>query len=861
MRKSGSPENDARSPKVIKVRWLNASLLLPFIGAVALTPAAERKPALDPVVSLEVVPPQVTLWGSQASQHFLVLAHFADGVERDVTSQARLSLSPADKGRVDTVGKFMASASGEVLLAAKFGGRSSSAVIQIKNVNEPRPFTFAREIDGILTRRGCNDTSCHAGVKGRAGFKLSMYALSPRGDYQAIVEGDTYRVLTIDAEPKRPRINLKEPEKSLLLLKPTFSVPHGGGLRFNVGSPDYQKLLNWIRSGAPFGEEAEKQGATVERVEVFPREVALDAGGRQQLLVTAYLSSGRREDATERVRYVSNNPSVADVSETGVVQAKSGGETDVLIRIAGRTLNSVVGVIDKRMPDYPRVEARNYVDQFVFAKLRKFQILPSALSSDSEFLRRVCLDLTGTLPPPRRVREFLANKDPHKREKLIEILLNSPEYVDYWGFQFSDLLRVTGSGPYTPEGTKAYENWVINSIAANKPYDQIARERIAAQGYSAPARNLYYVGELSTPEVLMPELIRLFMGRRIECAQCHNHPFEPWTQNQFWGLAAYFGGYTEVRKGKMIIDVLGGGHVDNPRDMLVTNPRTKEKVAPAFLDGTPLPESQWMDPRMRLAEQITSHPYFAEAAVNRIWSCFFSRGIVDPVDDFRSANPPTDPELLEALANDFREHGYDLKHLMRVIAESRAYQLSGIPSENNKDDKINYSHAAPRPLEAAVLLDAITSATGVPERFVFPAASIPHSDGSGAPPPGARAMQMIPDFCPSQFMQAYGRSTRKGLPVGPAQPNLTQALDMLAGPTYTEKISQSGGRLDRLLKQGASDEQIIEEFYLAGFARLPTQAERTKLLGFLSQRASRREESLAAVVWAILGSREFAFNH
>ncbi len=819
--------------------------------------AAEKKPGALAPVSLRVVPAEVTLRGASASQQFLVLGEYADGLERDVTSLSRLEPSPSDRGEIGSGGIFTARTSGELVLTAKFAGRSAASKIRIEAASEPRPFTFARGIGGILTKRGCNDTMCHGGVKGRAGFRLSVYGLAPRDDYELIVKGGTFRVLSPDLEPRLPRINQTEPEKSLVLLKPTFSVPHEGGVRFEVGAPDYKKIVNWIGAGAPYGEDAEKQGETVERVEVFPKEVVLDAKGHHQVVVTAFLASGRREDITDQVRFVAENPAIADVSEEGLIEAKGRGETNVLVRAAGGfSLNVTVGVVEKPILNYPKIQARNYIDRFVQAKLRKFQFVPSDVASDEEFLRRVCLDLTGTLPPPHRVREFIADKNPRKRDQLIEILLNSPEYVDYWSFRFSDLLRVTFATVNLPKPTKAYDDWVSNSITSNKPYDQMARERLAGQGYSAAARNFYYVAELTTPEQLMPELIRLFMGRRIECAQCHSHPFESWTQEQFWGLAAFIGGYTELRDSTLIIDVLGGGHVDQPKEMAVIHPRTKEKVVPAFLDSKPLPKDQWMDPRLHLAEWITSHPYFAEAAANRIWSFFLGRGIVDPVDDFRSANPPTHPELLKALAKDLKDHNFDMKQLMRTILQSRTYQTSGTPNATNRDDTINYSYARPRPLEAAVLLDGVSSATGVPEKFKF------HSmAGGGTAPTGARATQMIPDICPSQFMDAFGRSTRKTLPVEAPQPNLRAALHMVAGSTYTTKISQEGGRLDRLVRRGASDDEIIEEFYLAALTRFPTPEEKLGLQSFLAQRTGRREEALSGLVWAILTSREFAHNH
>ncbi|MSO22717.1 MAG: DUF1549 domain-containing protein [Acidobacteria bacterium] len=843
----------------MSLRLLNSKFLAGFflIAFAPLSAHTAQDKRLEPaLVSLRVFPDSAILSGAQASQQFVVLGQYADGLERDLTSTARFLISDSQKGEIDRSGKFVVRSAGEVILTATIGDRSAKVAIRIDEAEKPRRVNFVREVEGILTKRGCNDATCHGGVKGRGGFRLSVYGIYPREDYKAIVEGGTFRVLTVDENPKHPRIDVKQPEKSLVVLKPTFSVPHEGGVRFEVGSADHETILNWVSSGAPYGDEAGKPEATVERIEVSPKDVVLQSGARQQLVVTAHLSNGRREDITEQVRYLTSDSGVADVSETGVVQAKKTGETNILIRTPGHTLSTDVGVIEKPVAKYPKIAARNYVDQHVFAKLRKFQLLPSELSSDQEFLRRVCLDLTGTLPPPQRVREFVADKDPQKRDRLVEILLNSPEYVDYWSFRFGDLLRATYVTSNNTKATRAYQNWITNSIATNKPYDQMARERIGAQGYSAPARNFYYIAELTTPDVLMPELIRLFMGRRIECAQCHSHPFEAWSQNQYWGLAAFFAGYTEVRESTLIIDVLGGGHVDQPRDMTVMNPRTKEKVVPAFLDGTKLPPSEWMDPRMHLAKWLTSHPYFAEATVNRLWSFFFGRGIVEPVDDFRSTNPPTHPELLRALAKDFKDSGYDLKRLMRTIVQSRTYQLSATPNASNKEDKIDYSHALARPLEAAVLLDAITSVTGVPEKFeLHPLA------GGGDAPLGTRAMQMIADICPSQFMDDFGRSTRRALPAGSPQPNLLEALHMMAGPAYNAKISGEGGRLDGMLRKKATDDQILEEFYIATLMRPPTTEEKSGLLKFLDQRSSRREETLAGLVWAILNSREFAYNH
>ena len=816
-------------------------------------PAPSHAPTL---LSLRLVPAEVNLWGQEASQRFVVLGTFADGLERDLTLSSKFQLSDSDVAAVDEAGTVVAIADGEAVLQAESGEQEARASIRIEATGRERPFRFDRDIASILTRRGCNDSHCHGSVIGSGGFKLSLDALYPQEDYEWIVQGGGYQVLTMESDgPRIPRVSLEEPEQSQLLLKPTMQVSHGGGLRFDTDSSDYQTILNWVKRGAGYGSRAD--AGRIERVEVFPREVVLDQKGAQRLLVTAYTTDGRSEDISHEVRYLTQNPHVVKVSEDGLVSAVGSGETSVLVRAAGHAVSARIGVVAAVIPNYPQLHPRNLIDEHVFAKLRRFQILPSELSTDAEFLRRVCLDVTGMLPPPHRVREFLASRDPQKREKLIEILLISPQYVDYWSFRFADLLRVTFTAQPSLKIVKAYDDWVRNSIVQNKPYDQMARERIAAQGFSAPSRYFYRYTELIVPPELMSEQVRLFMGRRLDCAQCHNHPFEIWSQDQFWGLTAFFGNLTQLLDASLVIDNPGGGRsYDEKREgAKVIHPRRKEEVKARFLDGASL-DGAGIDPRMALAEWMISQPSFAETAVNRIWGYFFSRGIVDPVDDFKTTNPPTHPELLAALGRDFAENGYDLKHLMRLIARSRTYQSSGISNHTNRRDQLNYSRALPRPLEAAVLLDAISFATGVPEKFEVH----PKSVGEGAPRPGARAVNLIPELFPCHFLDVYQRSMRKTLPSGKPSLTLTQALHMWAGPTYTTKIVEEGGRLDRALKDGLSDPQIIEEFYLAALSRYPTEREETELVDYIGQGPS-RSGRLASLMWALLSSREFAHNH
>ncbi|MBP62220.1 MAG: hypothetical protein CMJ62_11935 [Planctomycetaceae bacterium] len=832
-----------------------------FLLILLLMPAPDgsaTEGAGDGLLSIHLVPRDVKLWGVGASQRFLVLGKYPGGLERDLSGESQFLISDPGQGKIVSPGKFVAARTGPVILTAQFEGQQAKTRIEVADRAHNQPFSFSRVIGGILTKKGCNTNDCHGAIKGREGFKLSDNVLDPKEDYRGIVEGGTYQVLSAEAkEPKIPRIDLENPEESLLLLKPTMSVDHEGSKHFEVGSPDYQVILDWIRAGAPYGEEIDPEGVSVQGIEVFPLESVMGPGGMQQLLVTAHLSNGHREDITEQVHYVSNDPKVVEVNESGVVRGAGSGETGILIRAPGHTVSASFGVVEESVVDYPKLHSKNFIDDFIHAKLRKFNIIPSELSGDEEFLRRVCLDLTGTLPPPDRVREFVRSRNPDKRDELIEILLDSPQYVDYWGFWFGDLLRVTFTVTGSAHPTKAYEDWVVNSIAANKPYDEIARQRIAAQGYAAPKWFNYIVlGSLATPEKIMAENVQVFFGRRLDCAECHEHPYDQWSQNQFWGLTAFYAGLKSLKDTVVVTDMLGDGLDDRVRQTGMIHPRTKQQVVPTFLDGAVFPEEKWLAPLTGLATWMTSHSYFSEAAVNRIWSNFFGRGIVDPVDDFRVTNPPTHPGLLAALARDFESHGYDLKHLMRTIVQSRTYQRSGISNDTNKEDRINYSRSLPRPLQAAVLLDAISSATDVEEDFVY------HEwVGGGNPPAGIRAMQMIPDLCPSQFMDVYGRSMRKRPESGNPAPTLGQALHMWAGPTYTSKISKQGGRLQRLLERGDSAQEIIEEFYLATLTRSPTPDERGELLEFLRQRDSHQQEALEALVWALISSREFSFNH
>ncbi len=813
------------------------------------------------VISLHVVPAQTTLRGAQASQQFLAMAKYADGQERDVTGKVEWSLSDPGMAAFVSVGRVSPSADGSLSVTAAFSGRKAQSSVRIEQAKTIRPVTFTREISSVLTKLGCNGAACHGGVKGQGGLKLSASALYPAEDYEWLMKGGAYQVLTAEVKGERiPRVDLANPEKSLLLLKPTMAVAHGGGKRLDPSSNDYKTIVSWIRKGAPFASGDDAVAPKLTRLELYPPMAIVPVDGEHRVLVTARFSNGQTEDYTHQALYVSNDSDVASMGAGGVIRAKRRGETSILVRAGGQVATVGAGVIGPPIADYPKISRFNFIDEHVFAKLRKFEIVPSELASDSEFLRRVCLDLTGTLPPPNRVREFVASNDPRKREKVIDALIASPEFIDYWTFRFADIFRVSiFSNGLSSKFSQQYWEWIRSNIERNRPYDEIARERISAQGYGAATSHFLPYAQIGAPADVMAEEVRVFMGRRLDCAQCHNHPYENWSQDQFWGMAAFFSRLFKL--GPVVVDHptnmdLSSKDVGGKIELL--HPRTKVPVKPALLDNSPLSISPEGNPRKELARWLTSNPYFAEAAVNRVWGHFFARGIVDPVDDFRSTNPPTHPELLAALANDFRDHRFDLHHLMKTIVSSRTYQLSHRSNATNRDDVTNYSRALSRGLDAEVLLDAVVDVTGVPETF---STAITDTATVGQAPVGTRAIQLRdPDTFFSRFLELYGRANRGAIPERNNKPNLGQALHVLAGATYVDRLSMPNSRLAKMLQSGADDEKIFEEFYLAALGRPPSGDEVRELKEILTQRDD-REAGLREFVWALISAREFAENH
>jgi hypothetical protein len=808
------------------------------------------------LAALRIIPAQAELKGAGATQQFLALDD-----DRDITAQVEWKLSRPALARFVSTGRVTPAADGALVLTAVFEGKQAQASLRIQDAAVKRPATFTREISAIFTKQSCNSTVCHGGVKGQGGLKLSANALYPADDYEWITKGGVYQVLTSAPKGERvPRINLQAPEKSLLLQKPTMGIAHAGGKRFDLNSEDYATILGWIRNGAPYQDASGAPQPKVKRLEVTPPALVMTNPAEHRVLVTAHFTDGHTEDFTHQAMYTVNDGEVASAAAGGIVRSKRLGETAILIRAAGQIASVGVGVVGPPIKNYPEVGRNNFIDDHVFEKLRRFRIIPSELADDAEFLRRLCLDLTGTLPPPRRVREFAASTDPKKREKVIDALIGSPEFIDFWSYRFADLFRVAiFTNGLSPKWSTEYGEWIRSNIEKNRPYDEVARERIAAQGYSPATRHFLPYNLIGPPADTMAEEVRVFFGRRLDCAQCHNHPYENWSQDQFWGMAAFFGRMFKV--GPVVIDHptnmdLSSKDVDGKIELL--HPRTKVPVQPAVLDNTKLAITPDGNPRKELAKWMTANPYFAEAAVNRIWGYFFARGIVDPVDDFRSTNPPSNPALLAALAQDFRIHGHDIQRLMKTIVMSRTYQLSQKANETNREDVTNYARALPRGLDAEVLLDAVADVTGIPETF---STAVTEGSTVGQAPVGTRAIQLRdPDTFFSRFLELYGRSNRGAVPERTNKPNLPQALHSLAGASFVDRLSAPQSRLAKLLGNGAPDEKVFEEFYLAALGRAPDREELQDLKQVLAQRPD-REAGLREFVWALISSREFMENH
>lgn len=698
-----------------------------------------------------------------------------------------------------------------------------------------RPLNFENDIVPILSRHSCNASGCHGKAEGQNGFKLSVFGFDPAADHRALaVEGRGRRVFPA------------APEKSLLLLKASGGVPHGGGVRLSPGGREYATLERWIAEGMPFGSSSDPQ---VVKIELSPSEMTLAMGQAVPLKATATWSDGPQEDVTSLARFQSNSEALAAVDEEGQVTAgQSPGVAAVMASYLGHvdTLHLIVPRAENVEP-YSQVAEHNFIDTHVYRQLRQLNMTPADLCSDAEFLRRVYLDLIGTLPTADEARRFLADTRDNRRALLVDELLQRPEFNDYWALKWADILRVDRQA-LGHKGAYDFYRWIHTSISANKPLDALTREIITAEGPLSETPPANFFSAVKEPGKAASTVSQVFLGIRIECAQCHHHPFDRWSQTDYFGMTAYFA-QLQQRKTPLGELLIAEG------DPATTHPRTNKPVMAHAL-GTPQPEKNPAgDRRRELAAWIASpeNPWFARNLANRVLAHMLGRGLVEPVDDFRETNPPTNPALLDALARELIANQFDLRNLLRTICASRVYQHAAQPNPTNLRDEQNYSRAALKRLDAEVLLDALCQTTGVPEAF----------DGAAE---GTRAIELWDSQVEHYFLRLFGRPVRQSACECErvVEPSVAQVLHLLNSERVNAKLRHETGTVARLARSEASDAKLVEELYLTVFARPPSETESQTGVEYLTAAhgdASLRRERAEDLMWTMLNSLEFVFNH
>jgi len=789
--------------------------------------------------SLRILPHAVTLLGPEA-RHQLLAEASVSGHEEDWTRQAKWSSSNPGIASVDQTGQVQPIADGNVLITAESAGYKASAEIAVKSTQVPFTWNFRNHVIPVLTKAGCNQGACHGALAGKNGFKLTLRGYDPEVDYDTLTRQSAGR-----------RVSLPQPAHSLMLLKPTMAVPHGGGKRFDTNSLEYRVIAEWIAAGALPPAESDP---TVTGLEVYPAAATLKPSAEQQLVVRARYSTGELKDVTRWVKFSSSDEGVASVDDLGHVKMNGSGEAAITLYYSSRVLYSRLSVPNQIPVDpsvYSNARRNNYVDDLVLAKLKKLGLAPSAPATDSVFLRRVYLDSMGVLPTAEQVENFLGSKDPEKRAKLVDSLFTRDEFVDYWAYKYSDLLLVS-SKKLRANAMWAFYNWIRDSVKENKPWDQFTREIFTGTGDTLHNGALNYFVLHKDPIDLTENVTLAFMGQRLTCARCHNHPLEKWTQKQYYQMANIFsrvGLKNGSEPGDTVVFAKASGDINHPRLL--------KPLAPTPLDGTSMPLDSTEDRRLPFAAWLTSpkNDMFARAIVNRIWGNFFGRGIVDAVDDLRATNPATNEELLAALTKDFVAHKFDTQYLMRVIMNSATYQLSSEANATNQNDNRYFSKYIVKRLPAEVLLDAMSQVTGVPTAFVNY-------------PKGFRAMQLPDVQVKSDFLSAFGRPPRVLCDAAErsVEPSIAQALHVINGDTLNKKLSAPDGFAALSLKLGLSNARLIETLFLSAYSRYPSEQEKTAILNALnsavvSPTSAIRQKQIEDMMWALLTSKEFMFNY
>lgn len=807
-------------------------MILPSLNTAKEPDAKGQEPTLR---SITVFPPKISLNGPRDEQRVVVMGEYSDQTRKDLTRNTKFGSTAKNIATIEPRGIVFPAGDGDADITVEVAGIKGQIPVHVQGSQSDEPVSFSREVIPVLTQAGCNQGACHGGQHGKNGFKLSLRGFDPAFDYVQIVQSAEGR-----------RVVLSGPERSVILQKPTLTMEHGGGQRFSVNSRSYLILKRWLEDGAP---GPSPQDAKVKGLEVQPPQRLMEPGEQQQIMVRADWSDRRSNDITATAQFDSLNDSVAGVTPNGLVTAKARGETHIMVRFGGQVAVVRVTSPYSRLEHYPEIAHNNFVDEHLIAKWKDLGLSPSALCSDQEFYRRIHLDALGTLPSPAEIRAFLADNSPDKRNRAIEHVLSRPEFVDFWTLKWGDLLRVNRT-QLNEKGMWSFDNWIRAALRENKPVDEFVRDIITAEGstFTDGPANFYRVGANATD--WSESASQLFLGVRLQCAKCHHHPWEKWSQDDYYGMAAFF-----VRlgtKNSREFGLFGGERVTYLRPTgEIGNPRTGSVVKPHPLDG-PVMEDP-LDRRRKLAEWVTSaeNPLFARNIVNRYWGYLMGRGLVEPIDDLRVTNPASNPDLLDALAVDFVKAKFDLKHLLQTIMQSRAYQLNSAATTGNQADSanVNCTHYAVKRLTAEELADALDFATGTKEKYP-------------GLPQGTRAIQLPDSEVRSFLLDVFGRPARK---VScecerSGQPNIAQALHLLNGDFLNRKIASPSGRIESLFKNQTPLTGVVHELYLATISRPPSAQEFDKALAWLKTAPSPKEGA-QDLLWVLLNSREFLFNH
>jgi hypothetical protein len=788
-------------------------------------------------ISLRAIPASATLIGPDAVQQLAI-----EGVEdgRDRTSAARFSVEDESVASVDESGMISAQADGRTTVVIEVEGNQIEVPVEVRLVAEPPPIHFTNQIVPIFTKLGCNSGGCHGKSGGQNGFRLSLLGFEPMLDYETLVK-----------EGRGRRLFPAAPDRSLLLTKAIAEVPHGGGKKLEPESHEYRLIRRWIAEGMPVGAE---DAPTVAQIDIHPPNRVLDQGTDQQLLVTAVYSDGSTEDVTRWAQYESNVPDIASVETGGRVRTgELPGMAAVMTRYQGQ-----VAVFRATVPrggpvaESVEFQPRNYIDELALAQWHELGLTPSDVCSDEDFIRRASIDITGTLPTIEEVDAFLADGSPEKRARLVDELLERPEYASTFAIKWADILRNKRGGNATYQrSTYRFYDWIRRQIDQNTPFDEFTRQILAASGTPETAPATVWYRDLTQPDQFVDDAAQVFLGMRLQCAKCHHHPFETWSEDDYYGFAAFFGrvGRKEslaagkAGKDELVIFTKRSGRVPNPKTGQAMEPRGLGEPEPVDVPPTE-------DPRDALVDWLArpDNDFFAPSVVNRYWAHFFGRGLVEPIDDLRATNPATNPALMDALCDDFIAQGYDLKQLIRTICNSRLYGLSSLPNETNAKDTQSFARFYPKRMGAEVLLDAMANVTGVPNTF----------DGL---PVGTRAIELPDESIGSDFLDTFGRPQRETAceceRVGDA--SLSQSLMLLNSADIQARLTSEAGRAATLATDPRPIEEKVTDLFRLAFGRNPSDSELATAVFHVESRPDQTKEAFEDILWALVNAKEFQF--